>query len=219
MKLHTKYKNAEGKVVPGVTTVLNQLGWKWPALMAWQRKQMEAGLDPDKLRDKAANIGTLAHKMVENHVKGRLDTETDAVDKTAHSPNDLELAHNAFGAFLDWEREHKIVYLGSEIQVVSEKYQYGGTLDILAMIDDHRTLLDIKTSNGVWPDFIVQTAAYKVGYEETSNDGKIDRVMILRLGKDDGSFTPHRIPTAKTKAGWKVFKHCLELKKLEGILK
>ena len=60
-KVHTKYYLADGTQVPSVTTIIGgQLGWNKRMLMAWSKREAAAGRDPDKVRDKAADIGTLA---------------------------------------------------------------------------------------------------------------------------------------------------------------
>ena len=63
-------------------------------------------------------------------------------------------------AFLDWKEKHKIKVFDIEKRVVSKKYFYSGTLDVLAEIDDKFGVLDLKSSKEIWDDYFIQTAAY-----------------------------------------------------------
>ena len=68
---HTIYKNLKGKRLRSVTTIINQnLGWSKGALLGWQLKLFDEGLDPRKELKKAGNIGTLAHEMIEKFETG-----------------------------------------------------------------------------------------------------------------------------------------------------
>ena len=211
-KAHVKYKNSKGQVIPGVTTVLKQLGWSTRALIAWARREALAGNDPDKIRDKAADIGTLCHYMIECHCKGV------EPDLTEYSPANIAQAENGFLAFLDWEKINKPTYLENEIQVISEEYQYGGTIDIIADLHGKKTLLDLKTSNGIYDEMYVQVSAYMTAYNETANE-PIEDACILQISKVDASFAFFDIAADKLYTAWQVFQHCLWLQKLQRQMK
>jgi hypothetical protein len=204
-KAHQRYKLTDGTIVPGVTTVIgSQLGWNKNVLIAWARREALAGNDPTKVRDKAADIGTLTHYMVECHIKG-----TDP-DLSEYSAANIDKAENGFLAFLDWEKDVKPTYLNSELGVVSEKYRYGGTVDQIVKKNGDLWLLDLKTSKGIYVDMKIQVAAYKMAYEEQT--GRIlSEVHILKLGKEDGSFEHHKLSQKDIDYGWAVFQHCRRL--------
>ena len=212
-KAHQRYKLTDGTVVPGVTTVINsQLGWNKQALIAWSRREALAGNDPNKVRDKAADIGTLTHYMVECHIKG-IEPDT-----SEYAPADVDKAENGFIAFLDWEKEFSVKYLESEIQVISEKHRFGGTVDQIVQRNGSLWLLDLKTSKGIYPDMKIQVAAYKQAYEEQKGK-QIDEVHILQLGKEDGAFQHHKLSQNDVSCAWEVFKHCLDLYRLQKMMK
>mgnify|MGYP001420096526 CR=1 FL=1 len=127
-KQHTVYKTSDGERLPGVTTVINELGWNKNMLIAWSRREALAGNDPDKIKNEAAKPGTLTHSFIEGHIKG------EQVDTSDFTENQIELAKNSYFAFVEWERAMKPVYLGTEIQLVSEKYRFGGTADMIGEI-------------------------------------------------------------------------------------
>lgn len=210
-KAHQRYKLKDGTIVPGVTTVINsQLGWNKNVLIAWARREGLAGNDPTKIRDSAADIGTLTHYMVECHIKG-VEPDLDEYSK-AH----IDKAENGFLAFLDWEKDNKPTYIESEVGIVSEKYRFGGTIDSIVKKNGSLWLLDFKTSKGVYVDHKIQVAAYAKGYEE-QKDKVINEVHILRLGKEDGAFEHHKLSDRDVENGWIVFIHCRKLYDIQKV--
>jgi len=209
-KAHQRYKTKDGKVVPGVTTIIDaNLGWNKRALMAWARREALKGNDPDLIAQEAAESGTLAHYLVECHIK---DTKPDVGD---YSPNQLEAAQRGYDAFLDWEAENEVEYLEIEKKVVHEELRYGGTIDIIAKHDGRLWLIDLKTSKGLYPEMVLQTAAYAEGYESQENV-HIDECFLLQLNKTDGDFHYKRISHEARAAAWRVFRNLLEIHKLKG---
>jgi len=201
---HISYKNAEGKTIPGATTILKNLGWNTDALIGWARREALAGNDPTKIKDIHADIGTLAHYLCECDIKGK----TPELDE--YSKANIDIAQECFKSFLEWKNFHKIEYAVSEMKLISEQYQYGGTIDLYCQSEGKGILADIKTSSGIFPEMKIQAIAYKQLLEEHGH--KVDEVYILHLERD-GGFTPHRI--GKPDVYWEVFKHCLELEKLK----
>jgi hypothetical protein len=193
-KAHQRYRTADGEVVPGVTTVLGVI--EKPALMKWAWECGMAGEDYRKSRDKAASIGTLAHWLVECHLRG-LEPDT-----SEFAAADIGKAENAVLKFMGWWEGAGYRLLASELQLVHEVEKYGGTLDILAVRRDGGVVLvDIKTSKAIYPEYFRQVAAYGELYEfsrpfdeRLTLDGKspppLSEYAIVRIGKeaDDGDF-------------------------------
>jgi len=206
---HTQYKLRDGTVVPGVTAIISsQLGWNKNALIAWARREALAGQDPDKIASQAASIGSLTHYLVECHIKGENPVFDD------YTKTQIDKAENGFLAYLDWESKQELEHLFTEKSLVSEKLGCGGTVDLISIGKRGYVLIDFKTSKGIYPDHKIQVAAYKNIYEEATG-GKVGDVFILQLGKEDGSFTYHKLSRQEIQTGWKVFKHCLALYKLQ----
>jgi hypothetical protein len=193
-KVHQRYKTKDDKIVPGVTTVLGILDK--PALIHWAWKLGLEGEDYKKVRDKAASIGTIAHYMAECDIKGVKPELSD------YTPNDVDKAETAFLAWLDFRAKNHIKPLASEIQLVSEKYRYGGTIDLYATMDDKLCLIDLKTSSGLYPEMRLQLAAYKNRLEE--NGLPVDQVHLLRIDKESGEFNHHSLGSVE--AEWEMFK-------------
>jgi len=173
---HRKYPLADGTLVVGVTTILNVMAK--PALVPWANKLGLAGIEVSKYVDKLADVGTIAHKMIEDDIAGN---KTDTGD---YSKNILDLAETCFLKWLDWKKQHNLIVIFSEKLLVSEKYRFGGTVDIYAEIDGVKTLLDIKTAKGVYEDMHTQVAGgYGLLLDEAGH--KYDKARILRIGRDD----------------------------------
>jgi len=204
IRTHQRYKLGDGSVATGVTTALNIISK--PALMHWAWKCGCDGIDYRKTRDQAADIGSLAHWMCECHLKGV------EPDMSEFSPADTSKAENAFLKFLDWWQKGKYTLTASEIQLVSEIYRYGGTLDIVARdTDDRLCLCDIKTSKAVYEEMWYQVAAYQRLWDEHHPYDMISSVSIVRIGKqaEDGDF---EVQTRKDLAKhFTVFKAALHL--------
>lgn len=216
-KAHQRYRTSDGEIVPGATTIIDNIGWNKRVLMGWMRKEVLAGRDPYKVRDEAADIGTLAHALVEEHVLEELGTPESRVNVLEYSPEQLDKAENAFLGFLEWEDLHEVQYEAAELQLVSDAHRYGGTLDIVASVDGKLTLVDLKTSKGVYPSHRIQLAAYRQLWYE--HNGFYIAPYLLRIDKLDGSFDPHPVSETRIEAGWEAFKAALKLHELQRVLK
>ena len=180
-KAHTIYKLKDGTGVPGVTTLTGVMDK--PALVAWANKIGLEGIKVREYVDDLARIGTLAHYMVECHVKSLIGEKSEP-DLSDYTPNQIDLAENAFLKFLEWEKCRKVEYLACELSLVSEKHRFGGTVDLLAKVNGTRTLIDLKTCKAIYDEMETQVGGgYKLLLEE--NGFVIDDVRILRIGRDE----------------------------------
>lgn len=184
------YRNKAGKRVPGVTTIIGRFKDSG-ALMYWaceQGKAIERGEISalyDK-RDAAAEAGTLAHSMVEAHIR------RDSPPDTSMYPVEVvKQAKQGYQNYLNWATINKMEVVEQEVALVSEKYQFGGCLDCI-LVDGQRALGDWKTSNGIYQDHIIQVAAYKVLWEENFPSKPITGgYHICRFAKEHADFTHH----------------------------
>lgn len=201
----------KGEIVSGVTTIIDsQLGWNKRVLIAWARREALAGRDPDKILEQAGDIGSIVHLLIEAHINSQIENKELKAELDSYSKIDIDKAENAFIAYLDWEKRNNLIYIASEMRVVSEKHRAGGTIDILAKNNGNLWLIDPKSSKGIYPEFIVQVSAYKMFYEEQKNQ-KISEVHLLHLGKENGSFADHKLSDAQLKDGRNVFEYCRRL--------
>ena len=204
------YKTKDGKRVTGVTTIISgNLGWSKNALMYWAWNEGIEGRNYRDTSQKAADIGTIAHAMIEADLKGR------KYDSSIIPADMLNKAENAYLAWLEWKDIVGFDLLGSELALVSEEYHYGGCLDIAA-IKKVPCIVDLKTSGGVYGDHLIQIAAYGNLYNEHHPDAPIQGYYLLRLGKEDASFHYHYWPTLPE--AWEAFKCLLTLHQLKSMI-
>lgn len=180
--------------------------------------------------EEAGAIGHIAHNWIEEYIKSILAKDLKKVEEVlANMPAD-ERARNACVAALDWMNSHNVRWISTERKVYSRRYKYAGTMDGLCMTDscsdhncckkkfkNHLTICDWKTSNYLYIEFLLQTAAYKHAFEEETKEHVKDR-WVVRLGKDDGVFEAWHLGPEDFAADWKAFKDALTLKRAMAVI-
>lgn len=187
------YHLADGSKVPGTTTVIGRFKDSG-GLMQWAFKQGKSGAPHLYAEaEKAADIGTAAHCMVEMSIKGSDDVGISAyVIKTLPDEGMQKQAWSAYRAFQAWAKNFNVQWHETELKLVSEQYRYGGTLDALATIGNQLCLIDFKTSNSVYADYLVQLAAYGNLVTENFPERKlVGGFHLLRFAKEHGDFAHH----------------------------
>lgn len=182
------YRNSKGEKIPGVTTIIGRFK-ESGALIRWAYNRGKNGLELYDSRDKAAELGTIVHSMVEAYINGK---SWDDLIKDL-SRDDYESVMSAFTAFREWFEGNKFKVLEQEIQLVSEEYQFGGTPDAIAEDTKGRiVLLDWKTSDGIYTDYMYQLAAYQILWNENNPDRQLTGGSHLcRFAKRHGDFAHH----------------------------
>jgi len=204
------YFLADGKTrVPSVTTVISRFK-DAGALMWWSWNEGKEGRDFRETRDKAAEAGTMAHEAVEAWIRG-------ANFSFSGDPDVCKRAEVAFGAFLEWADQTQLRVTHTEMPLVSEQHKFGGTFDAI-LVRGKRAMGDWKSSNGIYPDYLIQVAAYGQLWRETHPDEPIDGgYHLLRFDKTYGDFKHHW--WGELEAGWQAFLHLRALYDLEKELK
>jgi hypothetical protein len=175
-KAHQTYYNSMGQKVVGVTTALNLKAKQ--ALIGWAYKRGKDGLELYSSRDKAADIGTIVHARIMGYFLGY------EIDDYNISREAWDLADQSMQSFYEWARPRKVKPILVETQLVSEKYQFGGTPDVYGEMDDRLTLLDFKTGSGIYDDQFLQVAAYSQLL--TENKYPHTKIILLNIPKSKG---------------------------------
>lgn len=208
------YYLKDGTRVPGVTTVLSMMKGDPGGLMYWAWNLGMQGKDFRAERDNAANVGTIAHEMIDAHIMGReakIPTAAElSVDQDRYATM-IEKARSGFDAFLNWHKNNSIKIKSAETPMVSEFYRFGGTPDAIGRADGGRlVLIDWKTSNSVHPEYIAQVAAYAKLWEENHHETPTEAIL-LRVGKEEGDFHVSGWPRGILDIGWTAFQRSYEL--------
>ncbi len=218
-KAHTRYRNANGDIVPGVTTILGVLNK--PYLVKWANNLGLEGIDSSKYVDHLARIGTLAHHMVECDLKG------ETPDTSDYSQDEISKAENSLISYYNWKERNSFVVIFSEARLVSEVYQYGGTIDCLAKIYSgplgcagKYVLIDFKTSKAIYDEHAFQLAAYRQLALEKLNPNplvadhiEVDESRIVRIGRTEDEGFEERV-YKDLSAHFEVFRNCLNIHRL-----
>jgi hypothetical protein len=187
------YRNADGSPIPGTTDIIKRF-MNRDALLYWAFNRGKAG-HAKLYDDSVLDIGTAVHTMAELDMKGEPD---DAIEfyltATLRDPEHQDKARAAFSSFHQWRAEFAVEAEWQEISLVSEKLQFGGTLDTIAHIRKGRGMLDFKSSakGVVYEDHVLQLAAYGILWEETHPGDPLDEGYHLIVLPKDGSRPIHR---------------------------
>jgi hypothetical protein len=204
------YKNAAGQPVPGTHDPISRF-MDQTALKHWAYKRGQEGLP---LYDLAAiDIGSTVHGMAELDLQGRPDREIEAyANDRLVAPDHLRKAWTSFGQFRAWREQCRVRAIAQETSLVSERYQYGGTPDTIAIIGNGLGIIDFKTSAKPYPDHWLGLAAHGNLWQETQRQS-LDTYHLLILPKDGAPFQ-HHVRTDLLQQ-WKLFLLYLEAYQLE----
>ena len=202
---HTIYRNKKKKRLKSVTTIINgNLGWNKGALIGWTRKHCLNGEDSMKLLKEAGRIGTLAHIMIEEYINGG------AVNLDDYTPSEISQAKTAYYSFYEWFKNNDVEFYETELKLVSEKYQFGGTFDALCFVNGKFVICDWKTSTSVYDEFLIQLGAYRQLIKENLSYD-IKGAILLKLDKEENGYEEHHYKLKDLNWGWKMFKLLLKI--------
>ncbi len=139
---------------------------------------------PDQVRDEAADFGTQAHTLIEDIIQG-VEPEI--------PPEMGPVVEN----FTAWRWNAGLDIRFTETMVHSAKYRYAGTMDAVAYRNGKVVALDWKTSNGLYPEYDLQVAAYAKALEEMTGE-PVSEAWAVRFGKTKPEFEARRVEDLDT---------------------
>jgi hypothetical protein len=186
---HQKYHLADGTQVPGGSTIC-KIGDDAGALIHWAWNLGREGKDYRKERDKAADIGTVAHFLIECFLNNQV------ADLSDYGQEDIDKALMCYNKFVDWWDGQRLRKVYTEIQLVHEEVRYGGTIDMIAERDNGEfVLIDFKTSKKISDSYWRQCAGYAQLFNFNNPQmvskpyNEIKSHAIVRIGKqEEGDF-------------------------------
>jgi hypothetical protein len=191
------YYNAAGDKVPGTTTIIGRfkdsgglIQWAYKSGREHERLVAQGKEAPRHLYDvvqAAADAGTIAHDMIEANILNAAYTPPASAPESV-----LTKARNAFAQFKEWRAQTGLEIVATERAYVSERYQFGGTVDAIGRDTRGRiVLLDWKTSGAVYSDMLIQLAAYALLLEECAPEYTPEGFHLLRVAKESADFAHH----------------------------
>ena len=166
--------------LPSVTTILSatQSDEKKASLARWTQSVGED--QAVKIRDQAAERGTIMHKVLEGHLLGQNHADFSDLGQQAGS-----MAKNILESGI---RGHLDEIWGSEITVYYPGL-YAGATDLAGVYEGRESIIDFKQSNKPkrkeWiEDYFIQLAAYAMAHNHIYGT-QIQSGIILMCTKDN----------------------------------
>jgi hypothetical protein len=166
------YSTEDGGYVPSVTTILEC----YPKGASYYNWLKENGKDADEIRDEAGRRGSVVHKLTEDYDWGH---EVNLVNKNGSI--DYKLSEWAmFERYVDFRSRFQFVTNSIELNIIDKDLGYAGTIDRVINMNGEKILIDIKTSNAIYPSYWLQLAAYRKLLSDNLFP-EVDKVGILWL--------------------------------------
>ena len=165
--------------LPSVTTILSatQSEEKKESLARWKQKVGE--IEADKIRDSAAERGTIMHRIIEGYLLGQRHADFSDVGQDAGVMAQKIIDQGLEGHMDEiWGSEITIHYPGL----------FAGATDLCGIYEGRESIIDFKQSNKLkrkeWiSDYFVQLAAYAMGHNYVYGTN-IQSGTILMCTKD-----------------------------------
>ena len=163
-------------------------------------KMVEGAKAGDVEKNRAADIGTAAHALIEWHTRTMLGEDP------GPEPRVPDAAMLAVESWKDWAKQVDFEPIWVERVVYHSQWGYAGTGDWLARVRGVVTLGDVKTGKAIYPEAWLQNRAYRSAAESMYHVGDenewgtaghvIEQGMILRLPKSlaDPTFEAQIVP-------------------------
>src|SRR3990167_4147188 len=131
---------------------------------------------------KAADIGSQVHALIEWNLRRELG------QIVGPEPTVQDKAAWAFMSYEDWRKATKLVPVAIEQVVWSTQHRYAGTMDLFAdvLIEPYgscHVVLDWKTGKGIYPEALLQNAAYVQALIEMGHAAPPVHGAVVRLPK------------------------------------
>lgn len=201
--------------VPSITTICNVLDK--PFLIPWAAERAvdvcRQAIAPDtpypelyleevfnaaksahrEIKERAGDIGRAVHKAIEDDVRDPLLGTEIPEEQRGY----VQAASN-------WRGSHALDIKFSERRVYSRRCRISGTTDTCANVDGFQSVIDWKTSKGLYPSYWLQLSAYAKFLEEELGT-KIQRTYLVHL-KQDGTFEEFFHNRAQVSDDFKAFR-------------
>lgn len=154
------YRSENGTWIPSVTTILEAYPKPYE-LLQWMKEQ---GSNADKIKEAAGKRGSIVHELTERYDKLNPGERIELLDSFDNPNYSLFDEWAMFERYVDFStRFNPLNYLIEE-SIVSTNLNIAGTIDRICEINGERYIVDIKTSNGIYPSYWLQLAAYRKLY-------------------------------------------------------
>lgn len=208
------YKAADGKRVPGTTTITGRFK-ESGALIHWAWDLGMQQINYRDARDAAAGAGSTAHDMIDAHVNGREYVRPETVDDEMHA-----LALAAFTNFERWSESIGMVVTHTELPMVSELHRYGGTPDSIIEVAKVAGILDYKTGKGTscYVDTLYQLGGYKQLCREVLGIDPVE-AHVLKLSREAAAYAHYTFGADVLDRGHEMFLTMRKMYDMDKLMK
>lgn len=200
MKPTARFYQIEGMSLPSVTSILAEFLPEGEALQRWKARTP----DNERVMARSAAIGTLVHYRIAQYFSEKFHTPPVLLDLKGAAVDEemVETVNLLMSYFEDVLRVHEPIPEKTEFTVWHRRALYAGSGDMLGHFDRLYTLLDWKTSSGIFPRHRAQAWAYKKALTSDPKFGrKIDQLAIVDMSAKHG-LKVEIVDEAKAEAVW-----------------
>jgi hypothetical protein len=172
--LDARYYYLDGHFCPSISTILEA----YPKDYGFFKWLKETGEESDKIKEAAGTRGSNVHSMTELFDDGLEVSLLNVEGRQKWSIQEWAM----FTRYVEFRQQlgDRITIHAVEMQLIDLELMEAGTLDRYVEIDGKKIIIDLKTSNAIYPSYWLQLAAYKRLFERKSGL-QIDGVGILWL--------------------------------------
>lgn len=209
MRAPKGYFLKSGERVPSVTTIIGRFK-DAHGLIHWAWQLGREGKDYRDARENVADAGAMARAAAAAWADGR----TAAFE----GPEDArERAKRGFESFLAWADQAALEVTQADISLVSARHRFGGTFDAVR-VRGVRAIVAWKATNALYPEHLIELAAYGRLWQEAHPRDRIDAgYHLLRFHKTSAELAVHSWP--ELDRAWEAFRHLRGLYEIDKELK
>jgi len=150
--LDARFYQTEDGFVPSVTTILEA----YPKDAHFFKWLKEVGSDADTIRDEAGRRGSIVHELTEKYDNGEECSFITENGFPQYKMNEWSM----FERYVEFTQTYNPNILLMEKHMISVDLGFAGTLDRVINLNGKSMMIDIKTSNSIYPSYWLQLAAY-----------------------------------------------------------
>jgi hypothetical protein len=170
-------KRDYGNEYVSVTEVLG--GIRKIGLEMWYKSHTKE--ECDRLSEKAKEIGSQIHELIESYVKGK-----EGVVKTKYQ----EEVNNGLKSFIKFRKEHPEIELEwAEQKIINDKFELNGTLDCIGKEKGETVIIDWKTGEAkekevpeIYTEYLIQLSGYTALHEGYLCEVRAPRFKFIKKG-------------------------------------
>jgi len=182
----------DGVPYPSVTAIIGIIDK--PALRYWFGQQVYRAFSADPKLDEKGALS--APWKVSGSAKDRGTTVHSIVESWKHTKKQIKTVPKEFRgyaeAFYSFVEQNKIELVEHEKTVINKEIGYAGTLDLVCKFNGNKkkTILDVKTGKGLYPEVQLQLSAYRaaLGSEEGWLEDNFQVDIAAVCLKEDGTY-------------------------------